>query len=362
MKEVLETGRGEDELQTHLDRCLTCGSCETTCPSGVNYLKLVDIGRSYLSKRNVRPKSQQVLRRALIAMLTNQGLFEALMTLGRLTRFAHPFLPKKLQAMTGLLPIGTRQSIVPSAIEVEGERKMRVALHLGCVQKSLRPQVNEATRRVLSKLGCEVILPDGFGCCGALADHLSEKEKAKAKARANIKALERAADKEAFDAIVSNASGCGVALQGYGHLFRGDPLDLEAAERVASLTLDVSQVLERLDLGPARKKNGRRVAYQSSCTLQHGMGIKDLPQTLLEHFGYEVVEPSDPHLCCGSAGAYSIFEPDLSRELRHQKTADLNKLGADCVASANIGCITGLASSMDIPVRHFIELIDDVTN
>lgn len=239
-----------------------------------------------------------------------------------------------------------------------GARKMRVAVHLGCVQKDMRPGINEATIRVLTKLGCEVVIPPGFECCGALADHLGEKERAKDEASRNIKAILAAAGDEGFDAVISNASGCGVALKDYGHLFRGDEALRQEAEHIAALTLDISQVLEKLDLGPAFAPSGRRVAYQASCTLVHGQKVTEAPKNILRHFGYEVLEPKDPHLCCGFAGTYNILEPERSAELRDRKTRALEALKVDVVASGNIGCITGLTTGLDAPVLHTIELID----
>lgn len=360
MKEYFETGKGAKDVQTHLDRCLTCGSCETTCPSGVDYLQLVDLGRARVAKEKLRGVASKLGRRWLISVLTTRRYFRAGLTLGRLTKPLHGLLPRNLKAMAGLLPekraSRTRR---PAPGPLQGQRKMRVALHLGCVQKDLRPGINEATLRVLTKLGCEVVVPPGFECCGALADHLGEKERAKAEASRNIKAILAAAGNEGFDAIVSNASGCGIALKDYGHLFRADESMRKDAEQIAALTLDISQVLEKLDLGAARKSNGRRAAYQASCTLAHGQKITEAPGDLLRHFGYEVVEPKDPHLCCGFAGTYNILEPERSAELQTRKAQALEALDAEVVASGNIGCIAGLDRSMGIPVKHFIELIDE---
>jgi glycolate oxidase iron-sulfur subunit len=360
MKEYFETGEGATDVQIHLDRCLTCGSCETTCPSGVDYLQLVDLGRTRLGKESVRGEWSRFVRRALITVMTNRKIFRLGLALGRSTRPLHGLLPQSLKSMASLLPSadgGVRD--VPQLSRPEGARKMRVALHLGCVQRDLRPEINAATIRVLTKLGCEVIVPPGFECCGALADHLGEKGKAKTEAGRNIKAILEAGGEEGFDAIVSNASGCGIALKDYGYLFRGDDQMRESAQMIADMTLDVSQVLASLDLGPVRGGNGTRVAYQASCTLQHGQKITGVPKDLLRHFGYEVVEPKDPHLCCGFAGTYSILEPKRSARLQARKSDNLAALGADVVASGNIGCITGLGNAMDLPVKHMIELIDE---
>lgn len=359
MKEYFETGAGARDVQTHLDRCLTCGACETTCPSGVDYLRLADLGRMRVAKEKVRGAASTLGRRALIALLTKRSYFKAGLTLGRITRPFHGLLPSRLKPMARMLPEqSATRAHSPVPVPSQGERKMRVALHLGCVQKDLKPGINEATARVLTKLGCEVVMPPGFGCCGALADHLGEKERAKAEASRNVRAIQAAAGDEGFDAIISNASGCGIALKDYGHLFRDDESVRGDAEHVATLTLDISQVLEKLDLGPVRESNGRRVAYQASCTLAHGQKITDAPKNLLRHFGYEVVEPKDPHLCCGFAGTYNILEPERSGELQERKRKALEGLGADYVASGNIGCITGLAAGLDVPVFHTIELID----
>lgn len=358
MKEYFETGEGAKDVQTHLDRCLTCGSCETTCPSGVDYLHLVDLGRTRLAEAGVRARRATLLRKSLAVLLTNERIFRAGLVLGRWTRPFHGLLPKALKSMTQLLPgARARPAKLPAITPAQGTRKVRVALHLGCVQKTLRPQINEATVRVLTKLGCEVVILKGFGCCGALADHLGEKERARAEARRNISAILEASG-DGFDAIVSNASGCGIALKDYGHLFRADENMKESVEKVAALTLDISELLERLDLGEPRPDRGMRVAYQASCTLSHGQKVREAPKTILRHFGYDVVEPKDPHLCCGFAGTYSILEPKRSGELKIRKKKTLEVLGADVVASGNIGCITGLGSAMDMPVLHMVELID----
>lgn len=359
MKEYFETGEGAKDVQTHLDRCLTCGSCETTCPSGVDYLHLADLGRSRLADAGVRGWAASWARKGLVMLLTRERIFRAGLALGRWMKPMHSLLPGKIKSLTQLLPkVRSLPKKLPSVTCAQGVRKKRVVLHLGCVQKSLRPQINEATIRVLTKLGCEVVIPESFGCCGALADHLGEKDRAKAEARRNIKAILEASGDEGFDAIVSNASGCGVALKDYGHLLRADDDLKEEAERIATLTLDISELLERLDLGEPHAARGMRVAYQASCTLNHGQKVREAPKKLLRHFGYDVVEPKNPHLCCGSAGTYSILEPKRSSEFKIRKTKTLEALGADVVASGNIGCITGLGSAMDMPMLHMIELID----
>lgn len=359
IKEYFETGEGARDVQTHLDRCLTCGSCETTCPSGVDFLQLVDIGRSRVAKEKLRGFASVMGRRALVALLTKRRLFTLGLRLGRVTRTLHGLLPRRLKSMARLLPAKWGfEGPTGGPVATRGEHTMRVALHLGCVQKDLRPGINEATIRVLSKLGCEVVVPRGFECCGALSDHLGEKEHAKSEARRNIKAIADASGDEGFDAIVSNASGCGIALKDYGHLFRDDESMRQDAEQIAAMTLDISQVLEKMDLGPALAPSGARVAYQGSCTLSHGQKITVAPMNILRHFGYEVVEPKDPHLCCGFAGTYNILEPERSAELQERKRKTLEALNADAVASGNIGCIIGIDGHMDIPVKHMIELID----
>lgn len=358
MKEYFESGAGAKDVQTHLDRCLTCGSCETTCPSGVDYLHLADLGRTRLADAGVRARRVRWMRKALLALLTREWMFRAGLALGRWTRRLHGNLPRRIKTMTQLLPeTRSRPVKVPAINEAQGPHKMRVVLHLGCVQKNLKPGINEATVRVLTRLGCEVVTLKDFGCCGALADHLGENKRARKEARRNIKAILEASG-DGFDAIVSNASGCGIAIKDYGHLFRADE-DVKAdAEKIAEQTLDISELLERLELGKPHPDRGIRVAYQASCTLNHGQRVHEVPKALLRHFGYEVVEPKDPHLCCGFAGTYSILEPARSNEFRTRKAKNLEVLGADVVASGNIGCITGLGSAMDVPVLHMIELID----
>lgn len=359
MKEYFETGEGASEVQTHLDRCLTCGSCETTCPSGVDYLHLTDLGRTRLAKEGVRGRRDTWTRRKLLILLTDEHWFRTALTLGRWISPLHRFLPGILKNMVALLPESRSARVsLPAINPPRSERRMRVALHTGCVQKSLRPQINQATVRVLTRLGCEVIILKGFDCCGAMADHLGEKRKAKSEARRNIAAILEATESEELDAIVSNASGCGVALKDYGHLFRNESAIRQDAEKIANLTLDISELLERLDVGAPRPAMAKRVAYQASCTLAHGQDITEAPKALLRHFGYDVVEPKDAHLCCGFAGTYNILEPERSKALTARKRETLEVLDVEVVASANIGCITGLDKAVAVPVVHMIELID----
>jgi glycolate oxidase iron-sulfur subunit len=352
------------ETVKHIDRCLSCLACMTTCPSGVHYMHLVDHGRRYIEQHYRRPAGERLLRWLLGRVLTRPALFRLALLGARLARPFAAVLPRALRAMLDLTPASTPDPSAtdrPQVFPAVGERRMRVALLPGCAQQVLAPEINEATIRLLTRHGCEIVVAPGSGCCGALVHHLGEEVPALAFARANIDAWERAREAGGFDAVIANASGCGTMLKDYGFLLRDDPAYVEKAARIAWLARDVSEVVAKLGLRNAVAPEPLRVAYHSACSLQHGQKIDRLPKELLAEAGFEVVAIPEGHLCCGSAGTYNLLQPELAGALRDRKLANIASTGAEIVAAGNIGCITQLASGTLLPVVHTVELLDWAT-
>ncbi len=367
IKDMLESGRPAGELEArHIDRCLSCLSCMTTCPSGVHYMHLVDHARTHIEQTYRRPGHERLLRGVLATMLTRPWLFRAGLLaggvmrplLGRIIPATGPFT-RRLHAMLALLPAhlpSPGASETPRVYPAQGPRRGRVALLAGCAQPVLAPSINQATIRLLTRLGIEVVVARGAGCCGALTQHMGRHADALIAARANIEAWSAEIDGSGLDAIVINTSGCGTVVKDYGFLFRNDPLR-EAADRVAALALDVTEFLARIDYAPTRAPPGLTVAYHSACSLQHGQKITVEPKTLLRRAGFTIVEPAEPHICCGSAGTYNLLQPEIATRLRARKLGHLHATGPDLIAAGNIGCITQLSGD-GIPVVHTIELLD----
>jgi len=360
IKNMLEAGGAVPaETVTHVDRCLSCLACMTTCPSGVNYMHLVDHGRRHIEQHYRRPLLERALRWVLGAVLTRPARFRAALTAAALARPLAPLLPARLRAMLGLAP---RRVPPPSPVDrpqifpVIGERRMRVALMSGCAQQVVAPEINEATIRLLTRHGCEVVVAEGSGCCGALVHHLGQDLPALAFAKANIDAWERAGP---LDAIVINASGCGTTVKDYGFMLREDPAYAEKAARICKLARDVSEVAATLGI-ERRTEEGRglRVAYHSACSLQHGQKLHREPKALLAAAGFDAVDVPEGHLCCGSAGTYNLLQPELANTLRERKLGNIALTSAAVVAAGNVGCITQLATAASVPVVHTVELLD----
>ncbi len=367
IKNMLEEGGPVGaETVKHIDRCLSCLACMTICPSGVHYMHLVDHGRRHIEAHYRRPWSERLLRRLLGLVLTRPGLMRLALHGARLAQPLAALLPKQLRPLVALAPssIAAKSAVdQPQIFPAEGERRMRVALLPGCAQLVLAPEINEATIRLLTRHGCEVVVAAGSGCCGALVHHLGEDAPALAFARANIDAWERARDAGGLDAIVVNASGCGTMVKDYGFLLREDPAYGEKAARIAALARDISEVATSLGLQRSAGEAGQglRVAYHSACSLQHGQRIHGEPKALLAQAGFEVLDVPEGHLCCGSAGTYNLLQPELAAALRDRKLANIALTGADLVAAGNIGCITQLAGGSPVPVVHTVELLDWAT-
>jgi glycolate oxidase iron-sulfur subunit len=366
IKDMLENDKpANEEVTLHIDRCLSCLACMTTCPSGVDYMHLVDQARARIERTYRRPLADRTLRAALAAILPYPSRFRAALAAawfarplaGLLRRV--PGIGRRLGGMLRLAPARLPPAGPDAAVFVAaGPRRGRVALLKGCAQSVLDPGINAAAIRLLTRLGIEVVLVGGEGCCGALPHHMGRSEAAHRLARANLDAWWREIAGDGLDAIVITTSGCGTTIKDYGFLFRDEPAYAEKAARVAALARDVSEYLEALRLPPAAQPPGMVVAYHAACSLQHGQQVRTAPKSLLARAGFKVREPAEAHLCCGSAGTYNLLQPELSHALRDRKAAHLGATGASVIATGNIGCITQLRSATGLPVVHTVELLD----
>jgi glycolate oxidase iron-sulfur subunit len=367
IKDMLESGRpATEEVVRHVDRCLSCLSCMTTCPSGVNYMHLVDHARAYIEKTYHRPWPERLLRRALSMLLPYPERFRWALRLARLGKPFEKAIPggsmtaQRLRGMLGMAPgaLPPDDPIQhPGVHKAEGIRRGRVALLTGCAQKVLAPSINAATIRLLTRMGIEVVVTAEQGCCGALDHHMGHHDPALALARANIAAWTHEMAGEGLDAIVINASGCGTTVKDYGFMFREDAVLAEEAASISALAMDITELLEKFAYAPSRAAPGLTVAYHSACSLQHGQKITALPKQLLTRAGFTVKEPAEPHLCCGSAGTYNLMQPEIAGQLKARKLANIARTRADLIAAGNIGCLTQLASGT-MPVVHTVELLD----
>jgi glycolate oxidase iron-sulfur subunit len=368
IKEMLENDRpASAEVTEHIDRCLSCLACMTTCPSGVNYMHLVDHARVHIEQTYRRPLGERLLRALLAWSMPYPRRFRLALNAARL---AKPFAPllelvglKRLAATLALSPWqAPHRPLAPQTFPAKGRRKGRVALLAGCVNDVLEPQINAATIGVLTRHGIEVVLPDGAGCCGSLVHHMGRDDEALAQARANIDAWNAI---EGLDAIVINASGCGTTIKDYGFILRGDKTYAERAARVSGLAKDIAEYLATLPLkpNPDALQSGAPlvVAYHSACSLQHGQRIVRQPKELLANLGFVVKDIPEGHLCCGSAGTYNILQPDFARRLRERKVRTIERLRPDVIAAGNIGCLTQIAAGTELPAVHTVELIDWAT-
>ncbi len=366
IKDMLESGRPADgETVKHLDRCLTCLSCTTTCPSGVDYMHLVDHARAHVAKTYERPLTDRLFRRLLALVLPKPAFFRLALLGASLARPFAGLLPTKLAAAFALLPkrVPTPSAVDrPQTIPAKGERRLRVALLSGCAQTVLDTAINEATVRLLTRLGAEVVVAEGMGCCGALEHHMGEVDAAHDRAARNIRAWTREMNRGGLDRIVINTSGCGTTVKDYGHMFRNDATLAADAARVSAIARDVSEVIAELDLeGHRTTVPDLRVAYHSACSMQHGQKITSLPMELLTRAGFETVPIPESHVCCGSAGTYNILQPDLASRLKARKVANIASVEPQVIAAGNIGCMMQIGSGTAIPIVHTVELLDWAT-
>ncbi|WP_134726144.1 glycolate oxidase subunit GlcF [Paracoccus luteus] len=379
IKDMLESGRAaDDRTALHIDRCLSCLACMTTCPSGVDYMHLIDHARVHVENTYRRPWTDRALRALLAAVVPYPGRFRLALLGARLARpFARLMPDARLRAMISMAPrriAGPTRDDLGATFEPVGPRRARVALLTGCAQRALNPDINDATIRLLRRAGCQVVIPKDLGCCGALTHHMGKEGQAMATARAAIRVFLAADAAEPLDAIIVNASGCGTTVKDYGHMFAHDP-DRAGAERVAGLARDVTEFLDAHGLPPVTRPGGAgaapagygappgalRVAYHAACSLQHGQRIVAAPKSLLGQAGFQVMTPADSHLCCGSAGTYNLLQPALSAELRDRKVRTIEALAPQVVAAGNIGCMVQIGQGTRIPVVHTVELLDWAT-
>ena len=349
IKQALEGEPVSRLTQTHLDRCLACRACETTCPSGVDYHRLLDIGRTVVATKADRPVSQRLFRAALRAVVPHAGRLRLLLTLGRLVKLALP------RALARKIPRAHKPGSIPQA-----SRPRRMALLAGCAQAATAPHFNAATQRVFDKIGISLIETPGVGCCGALSAHLEAPGEARRQARRNLDAWTGALD-DGAEGLVINASGCAAFVRDYGDLFLDDPAYAAKARRVIAALRDPIMVLADTAPKAVRSPIESRIVFHEPCTLRNGPALGGAVVSLLQSLGYATQPVEDPHLCCGSAGAYALMQPDFANRLRTRKLAALVAGGPKTVYTANIGCWLHLAEASPIPVRHWIEAVDDVT-
>ena len=375
IKEMLEKDQAPTaEVVKHVDRCLSCLACMTTCPSGVNYMHLVDQARVRIEQRYQRPLAERLLRQVLAFVLPDPQRFRISMVLARLARPLAVFLPtprpsatpgliQRIKAMLALAPnrLPPRGALPGSVFAALGKKRGRVALLQGCAQQVLAPRINQAAISLLTRHGIEVVLVRDEQCCGALTHHLGNDQDALARARANITAWQREAAGEGLDAILVTASGCGTVIKDYGYLLREDKAFAADAAKVSALAKDITEYIAGLGLEPTARQDNIVVAYHSACSLQHGQKITTLPKELLSKNGFVVKDVPESHLCCGSAGTYNILQPELAGRLRDRKVANIASVKPDMIAAGNIGCMVQIASGTSVPVVHTIELLDWAT-
>ena len=365
IKDMLENNRPADEKTVkHIDRCLSCLACMTTCPSGVHYMHLVDHAREYIEQTYKRPMFERALRWTLAHILPYPTRFRLALLGAKIGRpFARLMPDARLRAMLEMaprdIPPPSRMDD-PQVFQAEGPRRKRVALMTGCAQRALNTDINESTIRLLTRHGCEVVIARGMGCCGALTHHMGKTEESHATAAKNIRAWTSEDNVDSLDAIVINTSGCGTTVKDYGYMFQDDPELSQGAARVSELAKDISEVMVDLGLNDASAPR-LRVGYHAACSLQHGQQIKTYPKDLLKAAGFEVLEPRDAHLCCGSAGTYNLMQPEISQELKARKVETLEEREPDVIAAGNIGCMMQIGGGTETPVVHTAELLDWAT-
>jgi len=366
IKDMLENKKPANEkIVKHIDRCLSCYSCMTTCPSGVNYMHLIDHGRSHIEKTYKRPFNERIIRDFLSIVLPNPTFFRII---GMLTLLIKPFqyiFPKKIREMISLMPIKFPKKNLPKMKIYKVQKKKpvaRVALLTGCVQRVISPQINEATIRLLNRHDIEVVVPKGIDCCGSLNHHLGKSNLAHQTFKKNISIWYDEYLKNGLDAIISNTSGCGTTLKDYGFIFRSDEDFKKKAKKISELTKDITEYLdENIKLDFIKRKNNDKeykIAYHSACSMQHGQKIHDVPINLIKKTGNQVFDIPDGHLCCGSAGTYNLLQSDIAQKLLKNKISNIEKIKPQFIATGNIGCITQITNGTKIPILHTVEIID----
>ncbi|WP_417804527.1 glycolate oxidase subunit GlcF [Thalassospira lucentensis] len=368
IKDMLENDKpATDRVVKHLDRCLSCLSCTTTCPSGVDYMHLIDNARAHIEQTYDRPLGDKLLRKMLSVVVPSPTLFRLSM-LG--AKLAAPFAKLMPGRLKGMVKMGARSLPTPSWVDKPqiipaiGERKGRVAILTGCAQQVLETEINESTVRLLTRLGIEVVVAKGAGCCGSLVHHMGKEEKSHHQAKGNIDAWTAELAGDGLDAVVITASGCGTTVKDYGHMFARDPKYAQKAKTISALARDITEYLTQIDVDPkafAKADHGNlRVAYHSACSMQHGQKIVREPRDLLKMAGFEVAEIAEGHLCCGSAGVYNLLQPEIAGQLQDRKRANIRHTVPDLVATGNIGCMIQIETD-DLKVVHTVQLLDWAT-
>jgi len=363
IRAMLEKGGAPDpKTVAHLDSCLSCLSCMTTCAVNVDYVHLIDRARAHIEGNFHRPLAERVVRALLARVLPHPRAFGAAMALGRLVRPLRPLLPRRWRTMLDMIPPRVAPDVIaPQSFRAEGAVRKRVALLAGCAQQALNGDINAATIRLLRRHGCEVVIAAGSGCCGSLNLHMGREEEARAFARQNIRAWEKVRT-GGLDALIINASGCGTTVKDYGHLFAREPGMARPAEQIAALARDVSELLWAIGL---RKLSvgvpPYRVAYHDPCSMQHVQKVIEQPRALLRAAGFDVVDVPERHFCCGSAGTYNLLQPEMAKALGKRKAAHIRSTDPDIVATGNIGCMTQLSHYLGHPIVHTVQLLDWAT-
>jgi len=367
MKNMLENDQPADEKTVkHIDRCLSCLSCMTTCPSGVHYMHLVDHARAHIENTYKRPWHDRLIRHVLAFVLPHPNRFRVSLLAAL---FAKPFAPIMTKMGGPFARLGAMLSLAPGKVPPRGPEPGtsfapevapagRVAILSGCAQPVLNPGINQATIDLLTRKNIEVVLPSGEGCCGALVHHMGKEEKSLADARRNVDVWMREVEGRGLDAIIITASGCGTTIKDYGHMLRLDEAYAEKAAKISALACDITEYLERIDLGAPTQVSGLTLAYHSACSMQHGQKITTTPKTLLKAAGFTVKDVPQGHLCCGSAGVYNIMQPQIARQLRDNKVANIESTNPELIATGNIGCMTQIGTGTDLPIVHTVQLLN----
>ncbi len=365
IKEMIEKKKHPTEKTvSHIDKCLSCYSCMTTCPSGVNYMHLIDHGRNYIEEKYKRSFKDRLFRNFLSKTLPKPRIFKFLIIISKVAKIFKFLMPKYLKSMLNLSPKTIHRRTLKFQNLYKAQRKRptaRVALLIGCVQRVVSPQINDSTIRVLTRHGVEVITMPQIECCGSLNHHLGKENLAKESFKKNINFWYEEYLKNGLDAIISNTSGCGTTLKDYGFIFRDDKDLKKKAKKISELTKDITEFLdENLKLNFKKEKNSKKynIAYHSPCSMQHGQKVHSQPIDLLKKTGNTVLNIPDGHICCGSAGTYNILHTDIANELLKQKVENINKVKPDLISTGNIGCIMQIANGINIPIVHTVELID----
>jgi glycolate oxidase iron-sulfur subunit len=360
IREMLESGGPpKPATVTHLDRCLSCMSCMTTCAVQVDYLHLVDTARVHIEETYTRPLPERALRTLLAFVLPRPRLFAAMLALGRAARPLQGLMPAGLQSLMDFIP--PKAGATPTVRRVypaQGKRRWRVALLAGCVQPVIAPQINNATIALLTRFGCEVVLPPDAGCCGSLNLHMGKAETARDSARRNVQAWLKEIEGDGLDAIIVNASGCGSTVKDYAHLFMDDKADRADAQQVAALCRDISEWLVHMQLPEPAQPRRLRVSYHDACSLRNVQKVTAEPRLLLKNAGFIVSDVPESHFCCGSAGTYNLLQPELAAQLGERKAARIASTSPQIVAAGNIGCLTQIAQYSGTPLLHTVELLD----